>query len=64
MTYRSSWMTQELDDFRGPFRRFLTNELAPQAEGWRQRKMVDRSAWLALGRMGALLRRARRELRL
>ena len=55
MTYRSSWMTQELDDFRGPFRRFLTNELAPQAEGWRQRKMVDRSAWLALGRMGALL---------
>jgi len=55
MTYRSSWMTQELDDFRGPFRRFLTKELAPQAEGWRQRKMVDRSAWLALGRMGALL---------
>ncbi|SDR61011.1 acyl-CoA dehydrogenase [Rhizobiales bacterium GAS113] len=55
MSYRSAWMTQELDDFRGPFRRFLTAELAPHAEAWRRRKMVDRSAWLALGRMGALL---------
>ncbi|SED43465.1 acyl-CoA dehydrogenase [Rhizobiales bacterium GAS191] len=55
MSYRSAWMTQELDDFRGPFRRFLTAELAPHAEAWRSRKMVDRSAWLGLGRMGALL---------
>ncbi len=55
MQYRSSWMTEELDVFRDQFRKFLTRDLAPQAERWRQQKMVDRSAWKALGDMGALL---------
>jgi acyl-CoA dehydrogenase len=55
MTYRSSWMTEELDVFRGQFRKFLARELAPHAEKWRGQKMVDRSAWRALGEMGALL---------
>ncbi|SDQ97239.1 acyl-CoA dehydrogenase [Rhizobiales bacterium GAS191] len=55
MTYRSSWMTEELDAFRDPFRRFLAKDLAPHAEKWRHQKMVDRSAWRALGEMGALL---------
>ncbi|MGD0563256.1 MAG: acyl-CoA dehydrogenase family protein [Roseiarcus sp.] len=55
MTYRSSWMTEELDAFRDPFRRFLAKDLAPHAERWRNQKMVDRSAWRALGAMGALL---------
>jgi acyl-CoA dehydrogenase len=55
MTYRSSWMTEELDVFRDQFRKFLAKELAPQAEKWRSQKMVDRSAWRALGEMGALL---------
>ncbi|HYA72960.1 MAG TPA: acyl-CoA dehydrogenase family protein [Roseiarcus sp.] len=55
MTYRSSWMTEELDTFRDSFRRFLAKDLAPQAEKWRNQKMVDRSAWRALGAMGALL---------
>jgi acyl-CoA dehydrogenase len=55
MTYRSSWMTEELDAFRDPFRRFLAKDLAPHAEKWRNQKMVDRSAWRALGAMGALL---------
>jgi len=49
MTYRSSWMTEELDAFRDPFRRFLAKDLAPHAERWRNQKMVDRSAWRALG---------------
>lgn len=53
--YRSSWMTEELDAFRDQFRKFLARDLAPQAEKWRQQKMVDRSAWRALGEMGALL---------
>ena len=53
--YRSSWMTEELDSFRDQFRKFLARELAPHAEKWRQQKMVDRSAWRALGEMGALL---------
>jgi len=55
MAYRSPWMTEELEAFRGQFRRFLEKELAPQAESWRKEKMVARSAWRALGSMGALL---------
>jgi acyl-CoA dehydrogenase len=53
--YRSSWMTEELDSFRDQFRKFLAKDLAPHAGKWRQQKMVDRSAWRALGEMGALL---------
>src|SRR5580692_2417771 len=53
--YRSSWMTEELDVFRDQFRRFLARDLTPHAEKWRKQKMVDRSAWRALGEMGALL---------
>ena len=55
MQYRSSWMTEELDVFRDQFRKFLAKDLAPHAERWRDQKMVDRSAWRALGEMGALL---------
>jgi acyl-CoA dehydrogenase len=55
MEYRSSWMTEELDLFRDQFRKFLAKDLAPHAEKWRHQKMVDRSAWRALGEMGALL---------
>ncbi|MGY4259213.1 acyl-CoA dehydrogenase [Bradyrhizobium sp. USDA 4516] len=55
MHYRSSWMTEELDTFRDQFRKFLAKDLAPHAEKWREQKLVDRSAWRALGEMGALL---------
>jgi acyl-CoA dehydrogenase len=55
MQYRSPWMTEELDAFRDQFRKFLAKDLAPQAEAWRKQRLVDRSAWLALGQMGALL---------
>ncbi|HEY8333711.1 MAG TPA: acyl-CoA dehydrogenase family protein [Tardiphaga sp.] len=55
MQYRSSWMTEELDVFRDQFRKFLARDLAPHADKWRKQKMVDRSAWRALGDMGALL---------
>jgi acyl-CoA dehydrogenase len=55
MHYRSSWMTEELDTFRDQFRKFLTKDLGPHAEKWREQKLVDRSAWRALGEMGALL---------
>lgn len=55
MPYRSPWMTEELDVFRDQFRKFLAKDLAPQAETWRKQKVVDRSAWRALGEMGALL---------
>jgi acyl-CoA dehydrogenase len=48
-------MTEELDTFRDQFRKFLAKDLAPYADKWRAQKMVDRSAWLKLGEMGALL---------
>ncbi|KLK92348.1 acyl-CoA dehydrogenase [Microvirga vignae] len=54
MTYRSSWMTGELDIFRETFRRYLSTNLSPRAGRWRADKMIDRNAWLALGEMGAL----------
>ena len=49
MQYRSSWMTDELDVFRDQFRKFLARDLAPHADKWRAQKLVDRSAWRALG---------------
>ncbi|NEW97752.1 acyl-CoA dehydrogenase family protein [Rhodopseudomonas sp. BR0G17] len=55
MEYRSPWMTEELDTFRDQFRKFLAKDLAPDGDKWRKQKMVDRSAWLKLGEMGALL---------
>ncbi|PZA09797.1 acyl-CoA dehydrogenase [Rhodopseudomonas palustris] len=55
MQYRSPWMTEELDTFRDQFRKFLAKDLAPHSDTWRKQKMVDRSAWLKLGEMGALL---------
>jgi len=55
MHYRSPWMTEELETFRDQFRKFLAKDLAPHADRWRAQKMVDRSAWLKLGEMGALL---------
>jgi len=54
VTYRSSWMTADLDIFRETFRRFLSTTLFPRSERWRADKMIDRDAWLALGEMGAL----------
>ncbi|SCY71063.1 acyl-CoA dehydrogenase family protein [Microvirga guangxiensis] len=54
MNYRSSWMTAELDIFRETFRRYLSSTLSPQAHKWRNDKMIDREAWLALGEIGAL----------
>ncbi len=55
MPHQSAWMNPELGAFRDSFRRFLTANLAPRAEGWRKAKMVERDAWRALGEMGALL---------
>jgi acyl-CoA dehydrogenase len=60
--HRSSWMTEELDIFRDGFRRFLSTELAPRAAGWREGKRVDKSAFRALGEMGALCPDAPEEL--
>lgn len=56
MAYRSPWVSDELETFRGALRKFLERELAPHAAQWRAQKRIDRSAWRALGEMGALRR--------
>lgn len=48
-------MTDEIEAFRASFQRFLNSDLAPHAERWREQRIIDRSAWRALGDMGALL---------
>jgi acyl-CoA dehydrogenase len=55
MAYQSAWMNADLSAFRDQFRRFLIADMAPKAESWRRAKMVERDAWRALGRIGALL---------
>ena len=50
----SAWMTPELESLRDQFGRFLDAELKPHAARWRRQRMIDRSAWTALGGMGAL----------
>lgn len=61
MAYRSSWMTDELAQFRQGLRQFLKSELAPRAADWRERRQVDRDSWRALGEMGALCPEAPKE---
>jgi len=52
--YRSPWMNEELEIFRGAVRRFIAQEFAPQAERWNQQKLVDREAWNKAGEIGLL----------
>jgi len=54
-TYRSPWMTEELDIYRDAVRKFLEQEFEPQDEHWQQQQHTDRSAWLQAGEMGLLL---------
>ncbi len=54
MTYRSPWMTPDLDALRAEIGKFVKSELAPETARWRDNKIVDRSAWTAMGAMGML----------
>ena len=55
MNQRSTVTNEEVEAFRPHLQRFLTKELAPQAEEWRRRRSVDREVWPLLGRFGMLL---------
>lgn len=54
MTYRSPWMTTELDDLRSLTRTFLAKESEPHHERWSQQRAVDREFWNAAGDVGLL----------
>lgn len=55
MSYRSPWMDDGLETFRGTARRFIAGELLPHQDRWRQQHGPDAMAWPAAGRVGLLL---------
>ncbi|MDE9364133.1 acyl-CoA dehydrogenase family protein [Luteipulveratus sp. YIM 133132] len=53
-TYRSPWMTEELDDVRTLARTFFQKESVPNQERWAEQHHVDREYWNAAGAAGLL----------
>ncbi|EHR50461.1 acyl-CoA dehydrogenase [Saccharomonospora marina XMU15] len=51
---RSSWMNEELDDFRDLARSFCVKELAGNQERWMAQKQIDREVWTKAGEVGLL----------
>ncbi len=61
--YRSPWLDDELESFRGTVRRFVTDVLAPREPAWQQAHRVDAASWREMGSMGLLLVRRARGIR-
>jgi acyl-CoA dehydrogenase len=55
MPYRSGWLDDELESFRGTVRRFVEDELAPREPAWQDAHRVDAASWREVGAMGLLL---------
>ncbi|MEO8137246.1 MAG: acyl-CoA dehydrogenase family protein [Betaproteobacteria bacterium] len=53
--YRSPWLDNELESFRGTVRRFVTDVLAPREPAWQVAHRVDADSWREVGAMGLLL---------
>ena len=53
-TYKSQWMTEELEMFRDAVRKFVEAEMAPNEERWRKQQHVNPEFWLQAGEMGIL----------
>ena len=53
-SYRSPWMTEELDLLRATARRFFEEEVAPHAARFRAQHHIDREVWLRAGELGLL----------
>jgi acyl-CoA dehydrogenase len=53
--YRSPWLDDELESFRGTVRRFVTEVLAPREPAWQAAHQVDAASWREVGEMGLLL---------
>jgi acyl-CoA dehydrogenase len=53
--YRSPWVDDELESFRGTVRRFTTDVLAPREPAWQAAHRVDDASWREMGAMGLLL---------
>ena len=55
MNLTPSWMNPELEAFRDSVRRFVTGEIAPHQQRWREQQHVDREVWRKAGALGLLL---------
>ena len=53
--YRSPWIDDELESFRGTVRRFVLEVLAPREPAWQAAHRVDAGSWREMGAMGLLL---------
>ncbi|MCW8279207.1 acyl-CoA dehydrogenase family protein [Pseudomonas sp. PCH199] len=53
--YRSPWLDDDVAPFADSVRRFVTANLAPMEEKWREAHQADRASWLAAGEMGMIL---------
>lgn len=53
--YRSPWLDDDVAPFADSVRRFVTTQLAPMEEKWREQHQADRASWLATGEMGMIL---------
>ncbi|MEU3270735.1 acyl-CoA dehydrogenase family protein [Saccharomonospora sp. NPDC006951] len=51
---RSSWMNEDLDDFRQLAKTFCQKELTPNQDRWIAAKQVDRALWTKAGEVGLL----------
>ncbi len=54
MSYRSPWMTDELDQLRDLTRTFLAKESKPNHERWTEQHAIDRKFWTKAGELGLL----------
>ncbi len=55
MTYRSSWMDDELLLFQKTVRRFIQERFLPHQERWQEQRHPDADAWMDAGASGLLL---------
>ena len=53
--YRSPWLDDDLESFRGTVRRFVGDVLAPREPAWQAAHRVDAASWREMGSMGLLL---------
>lgn len=53
-TYRSPWLTSDLEDFRRTVRHFFETEVAPHRETWEEQQFVDMRVWKRAGDLGLL----------
>ncbi|MCP5268924.1 MAG: acyl-CoA dehydrogenase family protein [Zoogloeaceae bacterium] len=53
--HQHAWMDDDIEAFREQVQRYVTRELAPNMEAWRQQGFIPRETWRGFGELGFLL---------